>query len=563
MSGPKKKPSSEPTFTATGFRNCTQLDNSQYDSTGYIIPFKGSYDENAFETNQFVELVDKTAEGIMNHYNQSGIDLGSLERLHRYSCYWAATGLHNRFKLSDTRLLKRTDPMNYFKSHPSFISAYGTPNNIPQPPPPALDSEEDTKETITALTPAEEKVLEAHNALPAKPKYGLAYLILMHGLTNLPAVKDLIEELDDGSALIMLHVDPNGDGNTTYAEMKRWVEKRGLQRLLPGPRTAEEWMEEFPGDSQAILDSFKVDGTGSGEIVSDSKKKGLQPENKQLARREQSPPVISGKGPEKQQQEQKQQPMPKVETSKTSKPIKRRNVFLSKERFEGRWGDISLVWMQLGGFFELAQIADWDFVINMSANDYPLRSSREMHRWLSKAGNNGTGYMNYSLLDPYFNDEVPVRISNTDPYIEDGGFLPPPFPSWTSYKHSQWNILSRSFINHMQRDWKTFEALAWAEFHVIPDEHFFGLVLMNSPEFKDKVIKDNKRLAYFDPNEWHPSELDITWAEYFFPENAVGEEPPFFHVRKIKANSPSGRELLAWIREKHIDKHDKALAGKG
>ncbi|KAI9349421.1 hypothetical protein DFJ73DRAFT_404479 [Zopfochytrium polystomum] len=71
------------------------------------------------------------------------------------------------------------------------------------------------------------------------------------------------------------------------------------------------------------------------------------------------------------------------------------NVFLAKFRYRGMWGHISLVWMQLSGFWELHDLAEWDYVINLSAHDFPLRRSREIHRLLSKEENRGRNFIRH------------------------------------------------------------------------------------------------------------------------------------------------------------------------
>ena len=68
------------------------------------------------------------------------------------------------------------------------------------------------------------------------------------------------------------------------------------------------------------------------------------------------------------------------------------NVYISETSYHGLWGHISLVWMQLNGFFELLDLADWDHVINLSASDYPLRSSMDIHKWLSLEKNKGMSF---------------------------------------------------------------------------------------------------------------------------------------------------------------------------
>lgn len=48
------------------------------------------------------------------------------------------------------------------------------------------------------------------------------------------------------------------------------------------------------------------------------------------------------------------------------------------------WGSSSMVFGQLLGFFNLLDAADWDYVIPISAKDYPLRSPEFMHEYLEK-----------------------------------------------------------------------------------------------------------------------------------------------------------------------------------
>lgn len=62
---------------------------------------------------------------------------------------------------------------------------------------------------------------------------------------------------------------------------------------------------------------------------------------------------------------------------------------LMKKSFVGLWGHSSLVFAQLAGFFELLQLnQDWEYVINLSANDYPLRNNDVIYQDLKN---------NYSL----------------------------------------------------------------------------------------------------------------------------------------------------------------------
>ncbi|KAI8848917.1 hypothetical protein BC829DRAFT_417213 [Chytridium lagenaria] len=133
----------------------------------------------------------------------------------------------------------------------------------------------------------------------------LAYLLMIHGDRSiLENVKFLLDQLDDGSSIILIHVDLQSD------ELYQSIASFLLQR---------------EADMNAI-------------------------------------------------------------NRPNSKPLPG-NVYMAQNRYRGRWGHISLVWMQLSGFYELLDMADWHHVINLSAFNVPLRKSREIHRVLDLPAN--------------------------------------------------------------------------------------------------------------------------------------------------------------------------------
>ena len=69
------------------------------------------------------------------------------------------------------------------------------------------------------------------------------------------------------------------------------------------------------------------------------------------------------------------------------------NVFMAKYRFKNIFKHISLVYTYLSGFFELQDLADWDYVINLSNYDWPLRRNAELHRILDM--NPGCSYIDF------------------------------------------------------------------------------------------------------------------------------------------------------------------------
>lgn len=69
------------------------------------------------------------------------------------------------------------------------------------------------------------------------------------------------------------------------------------------------------------------------------------------------------------------------------------NIFLAKNRYNNILGHVSLVYSYLSGYFELRDLADWDFVINLSNYDWPLRRNHDVHRVLN--ANPGACYIDY------------------------------------------------------------------------------------------------------------------------------------------------------------------------
>ena len=63
-------------------------------------------------------------------------------------------------------------------------------------------------------------------------------------------------------------------------------------------------------------------------------------------------------------------------------PQKQERIKLMTNRHAIQWGLSSIVFAQIDGFFQLLDEGNWDFVVNLSASDYPLRSTDYIHRRL-------------------------------------------------------------------------------------------------------------------------------------------------------------------------------------
>ena len=58
------------------------------------------------------------------------------------------------------------------------------------------------------------------------------------------------------------------------------------------------------------------------------------------------------------------------------------NIHIFTNPFALQWGSTSIVVAQLEGFYRLLDLAEWDYVINLSAYDYPLLSTDAIHKIL-------------------------------------------------------------------------------------------------------------------------------------------------------------------------------------
>ncbi|KAI8854946.1 hypothetical protein BC829DRAFT_438816 [Chytridium lagenaria] len=287
----------------------------------------------------------------------------------------------------------------------------------------------------------------------------IAILLMVHGDESmLENVKFLIEEMDDGAAIILIHVDLNSED--LYKSISALLQER------------EAKMNEINNPHSA--------------------------------------------------------PVPG-------------NVFLATKRFRGAWGYISLVWIEISGFYE---------------------KSREIHRVLSLPqyinkdfmfieDSADIGEMSKRLTRPH----LPNRPNNDGIYVhspKEIGLMYPPFPNWRVCKQHQWMILSRDTVNYFRTSHSAALALAYIEHSWIPDE-----VMVNNQTLLNRVVNDNKRYLRFLPNEFHPKTLDINCTSDLGDgrTEAEKEDPQYLFARKVDVRTREGKELVEWIRKNHIERN--------
>ncbi|KAI9349423.1 core-2/I-branching enzyme-domain-containing protein [Zopfochytrium polystomum] len=487
--------SNRPRFErVSGFSFCHILENATIDTTAFIIPWRETVAERRATVDEVVQLIDSTARSLHRDILEKHELVEPLDTF-RFACYSAGEGSNPAAKLSRSPLIRSLDPLHY---HADVL--------------PAL------KESIPRT---ESKRRSRHHPRQQRKRrrYRIAYLIMIHGDTEstFANTKALIDELDDGTAVFLVHVDLGFP--ELYDRVCGWVADRDRY-------VAERFRTQRASASNATGGELPTAGNATAESHGEN----------------------------------------------DYNDVVHSNVFIAQHRYRGMWGHISLVWMQLSGFWELFDIAEWDAVINLSAADFPLRRSREIHRLLSKQSNRGKNFIGHwsapmDLAERIYRPHLPrtdrpsVEFSMTE-ITHTMGLRSPPFPEWTWCKHHQWMILTRDLVKFLRADLVALHVLAFMEHSWIPDELFFCAVANNRPQLSATVISSSKRFVEFG-GMIHPYYLDLRWTDRFPEDAQVGVEPAYFFVRKVlqfdgsmESTEPSGgRQLANWIREKHLNRH--------
>ncbi|KAH6561207.1 hypothetical protein BASA62_009984 [Batrachochytrium salamandrivorans] len=242
-----------------------------------------------------------------------------------------------------------------------------------------------------------------------------------------------------------------------------------------------------------------------------------------------------------------------LDDRKKSSTAPKGNIFLAQHRFANTWGHISLVYTQLSGFWELLDMAQWDYIVNLSNYDWPLRNNVDMHAALER-------HPGFSWID-YWNDTEAIAERSLRPHLaradHSGVYHPPelgitswPFSHWRAYKQMQWMVLARDAVSFLRSDKHAINYLAFMEHTLMPEESYFATALVNS-QFSTLLKRDKKRYVR-SPTD-HSSPPWIGWSDrhIFRPSQ---NEPEFLFLRPFNVLGEFFGEtkLIEWIRVNHL-----------
>ncbi len=161
------------------------------------------------------------------------------------------------------------------------------------------------------------------------------------------------------------------------------------------------------------------------------------------------------------------------------------------------WGGYSLVDAELRGIEKLLSInPDWEFFINLSGQDFPLKSQDYIHDYLNQhAGNDFLKISNQKQVRPETLNRIQNYVVETEDKVNDvGSSLKRSFLSGvTPYIGNQWMILSRKFCEFIINNHEVDRFKVFYKNTLIADEGFFQTVIMNTSYQHNAVINDDKR----------------------------------------------------------------------
>lgn len=241
----------------------------------------------------------------------------------------------------------------------------------------------------------------------------------------------------------------------------------------------------------------------------------------------------------------------------------RTNIAIMPTSFAISWAHISLLWVEIRAFFDLLDLISFDYVINLSGSDYPIKSAITIYEHLQRRPGSNWIYWNDGghlrqtdyRLDNMFHcaDKTSkiCKLDNTPREWRSWAALHELFPH--RYKSSQWVILHRSAVEYMRSSEAGKLLFTWAEHTICPDEMILPTFFAASP-FVNRTFKDPKRLMRWNrgmhPLEWSVEDKDSIWWWQKY----------FFWIRKVDVVAePAMKEILDQVRW-YDEKWDGAVA---
>ena len=164
------------------------------------------------------------------------------------------------------------------------------------------------------------------------------------------------------------------------------------------------------------------------------------------------------------------------------------------------WGGYSIIDAELRGIEELLKVSsEWEFFINLSGQDFPLKSQTHIQDFLSRnRGNDFLRVANQSKVRPETLNRIQTFFIEFGNRILHTSMKRPYLRGVAPQIGNQWMILSRKFCEFVSYSPEIERFKRFYRYTFIPDESFFQTVVMNT-SYKGAIVNDDKRII-----DWVP-----------------------------------------------------------
>jgi hypothetical protein len=210
------------------------------------------------------------------------------------------------------------------------------------------------------------------------------------------------------------------------------------------------------------------------------------------------------------------------------------------------WGGYSLVDAELRGMDRLLQMdAGWSHFINLSGQDFPLKSQEYIRQFF--AANPGKQFIR-ALDQRKERPDTMNRISHI--FTEGDGVMTPTgiargyLAGDTPFIGTQWKAVTRSFCEYVCHDPRAERFKTFYRDSFISDEAFFQTVIMNSGD-QGMVMNDDLRMI-----DWVPDgDIKLRPRDYEVEDFDTLRRSPDLFARKFNAEKDA--EILTLL-ERHL-----------
>lgn len=165
------------------------------------------------------------------------------------------------------------------------------------------------------------------------------------------------------------------------------------------------------------------------------------------------------------------------------------------------WGGYSMVQVELNGMNHLLKLnVEWDFFINLSGQDYPLKSQKIIREYLTT--NRGSNFLKIAdqlVVRPETMNRIENHFTETADGFSDVTYKRAYLKDVVPYIGGQWMILTRQCCEFICNSGEAKKFENYYKNTLIADESFFQTVLMNT-SFEGVLINDDKRAIIWIPD---------------------------------------------------------------